>query len=951
MTRIGPPVSNVAHEDQDERGTAAGGGNGQVKRRLARQRDRAASGAPKQPSLLVQAVPDPEPDSEPPGEELGSIYQAAMQAYRAGLCPIPASEDGKKRPLGGSDKWKVWQTKRSYPPQLKRWFGDGHRQGFGLVTGAISNNLEMFESEGRTVEEGVFDAFLAAAAEEGLGELIERIREGYDERTPSEGWHLLYHCAEISGSLKLAERPATLEELAQDPAVKLKTLFETKGEGGFTVCAPSGGLVHPTGKPWVLARGGFDTIVTITPEEREDLHALARRFDQSKSVTAPPRSATTSTGPRTAASNGSGGVHGGWHDIRDLRPAERVLAALERAGRTPKKTAGGQYEAHCPGPNHVHGDRDASLSVSEGKDGIALLNCFAGCSPVKVMSAIGLPMSALFPKGHGDCQDSEHNDSDDDDPGEEWELVEVYRYLDGSGRHVYDMRRFVDGKGKKHLRPRQPDGTPNLQGVERVLYQLPDVLRGVREGRRIFVCEGEKDVEAVRDVETGEGHEIATTNPFGANHWNDNYAQALYGAAEVIVVTDKDEAGAERARKVHNSLDGHVGVLRVVEAKEGKDVSDHLEAGLSLDDLVEVETGNDGEGDDGLFHDWTMDELLDQPDHFAWLINGMLCDPTYGMLAGDMKSLKTYISGFILLAMAAGTSVFGEFTVPHTRDVVVYFGEGGWRLFRRRLERIAAAMNVKLRGLPIHPRFESAPLESERFQKSLARDLGRWPGAFVLLDPYYMFHGTQVRAADLHQEGGLLSSLSQPCLESGSSLLVVNHFNETGTGFNLKRITQTGGGQWNDSWILTEHREPPEVKEGRFKLNMDIGSRQWGGRSWELDLNIGRFNVQTGSHEGDITWAIHQAGDPSISTSSRAGGRSDDVQQAIIEIIRDMEWSLSKTDVIKEVGGNRFEARTNFNHLASTGKIVSDKRPRQEQNKDVTRLLWGLASVGEDDDE
>ena len=57
-------------------------------------------------------------------------------------------------------------------------------------------------------------------------------------------------------------------------------LIETRGEGGFIIVAPSGGPVHPSGRPYVLRSGGFDTIATITPEERSDLFALARSFDQ-----------------------------------------------------------------------------------------------------------------------------------------------------------------------------------------------------------------------------------------------------------------------------------------------------------------------------------------------------------------------------------------------------------------------------------------------------------------------------------------------------------------------------------------------------------------------------------------------------------------------------------------------------------------------------------------------
>ena len=225
------------------------------------------------------------------------------------------------------------------------------------------------------------------------------------------------------------------------------------------------------------------------------------------------------------------------------------------------------------------------------------------------------------------------------------------------------------------------------------------------------MCEGEKDVEAVRDVETDDGHEIATTCAFGASSWNDEIAKPLYGAAEVIVCADRDEAGREYARKVVNSLHGHVGMLRVVEAAEGNDVFDHLEAGWGLDDLVEVELG-EVEGD-GLFHFMTMAELLAQPDHFTWTVQGMWCDPTFGMIAGELKTLKSHLALFFHIALASGVPVFGEFSVPMARDVVTWCAEGGWRLYRRRAERIAAAMGVRLDDLPIHPCFDVAPINSE----------------------------------------------------------------------------------------------------------------------------------------------------------------------------------------------------------------------------------------------
>jgi hypothetical protein len=36
------------------------------------------------------------------------------------------------------------------------------------------------------------------------------------------------------------------------------------------------------------------------------------------------------------------------------------------------------FICHCPCPLHVHGDRNPSLSVSDGDHGRVLLHCFAG---------------------------------------------------------------------------------------------------------------------------------------------------------------------------------------------------------------------------------------------------------------------------------------------------------------------------------------------------------------------------------------------------------------------------------------------------------------------------------------------------------------------------------------------------------------------------------------------
>ena len=233
-----------------------------------------------------------------------------------------------------------------------------------------------------------------------------------------------------------------------------------------------------------------------------------------------------------------------------------------------------------------------------------------------------------------------------------------------------------------------------------------------------------------------------------------------------------------------------------------------------------------------LFRRWTMNELLGEPDDFAWLIRGLLATPTYGQIAGELKTFKSYFAGFIGVGLAAGVPIFGRFTPPEARPVLAYVGEGGRLPWTRRIRRICQAMGVAPADLDLHSSFDTAPLASTVFQESLARDLVEIKPALVLPDPLYTFHGTDTKASDLHQEGALLNRLSAPCMDAGASMVVVNHFNQTGSGNGLKRITQAGSGEWADSWMLLAHRADADVPNGRFQLKLDIGSRQWGGRSY-----------------------------------------------------------------------------------------------------------------------
>lgn len=72
-----------------------------------------------------------------------------------------------------------------------------------------------------------------------------------------------------------------------------------------------------------------------------------------------------------------------------IGPVGVLVARLEGVRAT-----GRGYSARCP----AHKDRSASLSIAEGRDGRALVKCFAGCEPLAIVRALGMELADLFPE-------------------------------------------------------------------------------------------------------------------------------------------------------------------------------------------------------------------------------------------------------------------------------------------------------------------------------------------------------------------------------------------------------------------------------------------------------------------------------------------------------------------------------------------------------------------------
>lgn len=197
------------------------------------------------------------------------------------------------------------------------------------------------------------------------------------------------------------------------------------------------------------------------------------------------------------------------------------------------------------------------------------MKCFAGCSTLEITAALGLSPADLQPARCGRT-----------------EPEAIYHYQDERGSALYEVIRLPGKRFRqRHHDPASPDAKDDgyvyhLEGVRRVLYRLPEVMQAVAEGRRIYITEGEKDADRIAR-ETGR---VATCNPGGAGKWKPEYTPFLTGA-RVCIVQDRDDQGRRHARRIKEELTPVAAEVVIYQAARGKDISDHFDAGLRMEEM------------------------------------------------------------------------------------------------------------------------------------------------------------------------------------------------------------------------------------------------------------------------------------------------------------------------------------------------------------------------------
>lgn len=222
----------------------------------------------------------------------------------------------------------------------------------------------------------------------------------------------------------------------------------------------------------------------------------------------------------------------------DRTSFERVLNAVEDAGL--HVTYRNDTQASFQTPGHSANDRGASVTYN-GKQ--TLIYCHNGDTD-DVLNALGLTVRDLFDEENG-------------------------------ARYDYGDGRIVCRDPKKVFKQLGNTKGTNLYGLDSLSNDGP-----------VYVVEGEKDADTAAHV----WHAAAVTQAQGASTGPERANWEPLADRDVVIIADNDAPGRKRADKVFTYLTGmspRPKSIIIKTAKEGKDLSDHIAAGHTDDELVD----------------------------------------------------------------------------------------------------------------------------------------------------------------------------------------------------------------------------------------------------------------------------------------------------------------------------------------------------------------------------
>lgn len=376
-------------------------------------------------------------------------------------------------------------------------------------------------------------------------------------------------------------------------------------------------------------------------------------------------------------------------------------------------------------------------------------------------------------------------------PSKQRAIAATYDYVDLQGRVVFQVVRY-EPKDFRQRRPLEGNSAGWDWRVPRELrtipYRWPSVRAALRKDGTVWLVEGEKDVDACNAAfeALGMKDHVATTYQGGAGAWADENRRDLMKSrleeGRLFCVPDRDEQGSNMAQAVLELFGDRVTFYAV---KQGKDLSDHLEAGRSVVDLDQVT--HDEIRDGSWWH--PLPELVDvgrlvsEPyPEVEYFVHNMLARGDCALLAGPSGARKSWVTLDLAVAIATGQQIWGTGDEREPAPVLVVDMENHPDELHRRVHLIARAREIApsdLQGqLLITPPCDGYSYRRDGTAARLARLVRHYRPALIILD-------SMTAISDIEDDNnaimvrGFFSEHMYPLRQiSGSTIIGVHHANK-----------------------------------------------------------------------------------------------------------------------------------------------------------------------------
>ena len=524
--------------------------------------------------------------------------------------------------------------------------------------------------------------------------------------------------------------------------------------------------------------------------------------------------------------------------MRDL--FSRIVQELDG-----KKQTDGSYFCLCPS----HNDKNPSLHVTL-KDNKILFHCFAGCTQDAILGALKArdlwastephiepkprkskppqcrPTKKLPP---GIPRIRETRDRKTNELLDTKTFTDFWTYKDKTGKVIGYAVRFENEKGKdvvayfnQHKNGDWYGGAPK---PPKPLYGL-DLLVGVPKDLTIWIVEGEKCADALREVSR-----LAVTSLGGPN--GVKYADwSPLAGRKIRLWPDNDESGTKYIQEVRVQLEGLMPpptIETVAVAKLGLQEKGDVYDWLQDHELDELKTiplfYEDGCSDtdekiEGIgiefisFMDLASAELEDHP-----IIDGFLGEKESLIICADSGAGKSLLVSCMALHLGnpPGKGLWGILQIPKAVKVLMVQSENSFLSFNKRLRKLFNAHpEMALGAENVFTAMQGTNcrmignLINKDFQKLLIDSILATGAKVLILDPLISYHKEDENEnVDMRAS---LDCLSMICEQTEISTIVCHHYNRAGQIRGASAIRD-----WADNLLLMDIEER---KEGSVFLKM-----------------------------------------------------------------------------------------------------------------------------------